>query len=63
MPTIDPTAEPAALVVEEVIVVCRLMHSGAPFWDMHGDGLSGAPFEKVHRRANHQGDILIHQGA
>jgi hypothetical protein len=30
MPTPDPRAEPTALVVEEDIVVCRLMHSGAP---------------------------------
>jgi hypothetical protein len=34
MPTPDPRAEPTALVVEEDIVVCRLMHSGAPFWDI-----------------------------
>jgi hypothetical protein len=32
MPTPDPTAEPTGLVVEEDIVVRRLMHSGAPFW-------------------------------
>jgi hypothetical protein len=34
MPTPDPTAEPAGLVVEEDTVVRRLMHSGAPFWDI-----------------------------
>jgi len=28
------TAEPTALVVEEDIVVRRLVHSGAPFWDI-----------------------------
>ncbi len=33
MPTPDPKAEPTALVVEEDIVVRRLMHSGGPFWD------------------------------
>jgi len=34
MPTPDTIAEPPALVVEEDIVVRRLMHSGAPFWDI-----------------------------
>jgi hypothetical protein len=33
MPTLDPIAQPTALVVEEDIVVHRLMHSCAPFWD------------------------------
>ena len=33
MPTPDLTAEPTALEVEEDIVVRRLMHSCAPFWD------------------------------
>jgi hypothetical protein len=33
MPTLDPTSEPTALVVEEDIVVRRLMHSGGGFWD------------------------------
>ena len=37
MPTPDPTAEPTGLVVEEDIVVRRLMHSGAPFWDIFWD--------------------------
>ena len=31
MPTSDPRAEPTGLVVD------RLMHSGAPFWDIFWD--------------------------
>jgi hypothetical protein len=34
MPTPDPTAEPKALVIEEGIVVRRLMHSCEHFLDI-----------------------------
>jgi len=65
MPTPDTRAEPTALVVEEDIVVRRLMHSGAPLWDstMMIFLVPLSKREKVHQRANHRGDILIHRGA